>query len=244
MENIIDLLAFEVKKEMADRYFGFRKRIENDTIAYTERLALLSLELENKIGLALVRLYILLQKKDLISSFTSLVGLPKGYFYDPYILEAPTIRKRVFSGQEYRGLTRKRAFKNMFFDNYDSLVRYIDEYRKTIAELTEEQETIREEINLFYQKNDIDSILGFIRRLDSPDSTVLSTMQPDANGGSGQGLSSQMRLNPPPPACEILPAIPALPAQKTIRRQLMQLVTAALKVSPQLDLKALTREKP
>jgi hypothetical protein len=243
MQDITDILAFEVKKEMADRYFGFRKRIEDDTAAYTKRLTISSLELENRIGFALIRIYILLRQESLIYSFISLVGLPKDYFYDRYLLESPTIRKRIFAGQVYRGLTWKRGFRNMFFDTYTSLVEHIDEYRKTINELTDEQETIREQINLFYRKNDIDSIMSFIRRLDNPDPSILTTMQPEIAGGPGQGLSSQLRLHPPLPACEMLPTIPALPPQKAIHSQLMKLVNAAMELSGDLDLKTLAKGK-
>jgi hypothetical protein len=241
MHDITEILAFEVKKEMADRYFGFRKRIEDDTIAYSEKLAISSLELENEIGFALIRIYILLGNETLISSFLNLVGLPRDFFYDRYILESPTIRKRVFTGLSYRGLTWKRGFKNMFYDTYDSLVEHIDKYRQTVAELTEEQETIREQINLFYRKNDIDGIMNFIRRLDNPEPGILSTMQSAGNGNPDQSLSGQMRLHPPLPACEVLPSIPALPSQKTIRRELKQLLKAAMEGQTDLDIKALTR---
>jgi hypothetical protein len=241
MEDITDILAFEIKKEMADRYFGFRKQIEDDTAAYTRRLTLSALELENKIGFALNRLYILLHDKSLISSFVKLVGLPEDLFYDPYIIDSVTIRKRVFKGLECRGFTRKSRFLHMFFDAYDSLCDHIEEYRETLTSLSEEQETIREEINIFYRKNDIDTILGFIRRLDSSQACMLSDMQPPEKGRVINGLSDQMRIHPPLQTCEILPTIPALPAQKDIYRPLKELAVSAFTNSMGLDVKALTQ---
>lgn len=243
MEDITAILAFEVKKEMADRYFGFRKRIEDDTAAYVEHLEQSALELENDIGFALLRLYTLLHKEVLIEAFLNLTKLPKDLFYDQYTLESPTIHKRIFANQQYHGLTRKRGFRNMFFDTYLQLSEHIDNYRNTINQLTEEQETIREEINLFYRNNDIDSIMQFIRKFDSPDTSVLNTLQPNGNGGPGQSLSSKMRLHPPRPATEVLPSIPALPPFKTIRQKLKQLVNSAYEGNPDLDLKELTRKQ-
>ena len=38
MQDIEAFLALEVKKEIADRYFGSRKLIEDDSIAYDQRL--------------------------------------------------------------------------------------------------------------------------------------------------------------------------------------------------------------
>lgn len=242
MEDITEILAFEVKKEMADRYFGFRKQIEDDTAAYTRRLTISSLELENKIGYTLILLYILLHRKSLISSFVTLVGLPQDLFYDPYILESPTIRKRVFAGRGCRGFTRKQRFFNLFLDTYDNLVHLVEEYRETLEELTEEQETIREQINLFYRKNDIETILGFIRRLESPDANILTAMQPADRGGPVRGLADQMRLHPPLPTCEILPTIPPLPERKLIQPQLLQLAKEAMHEIGEIDIKKLTRQ--
>lgn len=241
MEDITDILAFEVKKEMADRYFGFRKRIEDDTAAYLHRLTVSSLELENAIGFILIRLYILLHSKSLISNFLKLTGLPQDLFYDPYLLESPTIRKRVFAGTTCRGFTRKGRFTNIFLDSYDQLAQHIRDYRETLEELTEEQETIREEINLFYRRNDIDTILSFIRRLDNPDGGTLNTLSPPENPALRHGLADQMRLHPPLPACEILPTLPLLPDKKSILPQLKKMAATAFLDAGTLDLKALTK---
>lgn len=242
MEDITQVLAFEVKKEMADRYFGFRKRIEDDSQNYASRLTLLSLELENNIGFALIRIYILLQKEKFITSFSTLSRLPKGLFYDPYLLESPTIRKRMFEGEKCRGLTKKQQFQNMLFDSYEKLAELIHNYHNTLEELTEEQETIREEINIFYRKNDIDTILSFIRRLDSPDSNVLNMMQHATKGSQRQGLSGQMRLHPPLPACEILPSLPVLPKLAEVKQQLAALAKRTFQNTTYIDLKSLVKK--
>lgn len=242
MEDITDFLAFEVKKEMADRYFGFRKQIENDTAAYLHRLTISSLELENSIGYTLIRLYILLRQKPLIAAFLKLTGLPQDMFYDPYLLDSPTIRKRVFAGTVCRGFTRKGQFQNMVLDSYDQLFCLIGQYRNTLDELIAEQETIREEINLFYRRNDIDTILGFIRRLDSLDAGVLNTMQPPESGAHAMGLAEQMRLRPPRPATEVLPELPQIPDRKSILRELKHLAATAFAQSGGLDLKELSRQ--
>ena len=241
MHDITDILAFEVKKEMADRYFGFRKRIEDDTASYLERLTITSLELENDIGFALIRTYILLHHRSLITRFLSLTGLPNDLFYDPYLLESPTIRKRVFAGTRCHGLTRKGQFFNMFFETYDSLETLVRNYRQAIDELTEEQATIREEINLFYRRNDIDTILSFIRRLDHPEGTTFNAALPPEGNGFGNALSGQMKLHPPLPACEVLPDLPLLPGKKQIHRELKDLASSAYTHAGSLDLHALTK---
>jgi hypothetical protein len=230
MDDITKLLSFEMKKEIADRYFGFRKRIEDDTGLYEQRLTASSLELENKIGFDLLRIYILLHNEELIHRFIRLVGLPQEFFYDPYFVQSPTIRKRAFSGKKLRGFTRRRRFRNLFYDTYISLAENIDDYHRTLSELTEEQETIREQINLFYRKNDIDSIMSFIRRLDNPDPGISQIMESGTGGDIHHGLDESMQLHPPLPACDLLPTISPLPPFKEVQPQLKQLIYEAYKL--------------
>jgi len=152
MPDLNYTLAFEVKKELADRYFGFRKIIEEDTNAYQQNIITSALELENKIGFDLVRLYVLLRDNVLINDLFKITGLGKVLFYDQYITKSATIRKQVLKDIHVHGLTRKWRFQNMFFDLYDSLEKHVAEYRQNILDLAEDRETIKEEINLFYQK--------------------------------------------------------------------------------------------
>ena len=241
MEDIADILAFEVKKEMADRYFGFRKRIEDDTAAYSERLTLCAIELENSIGTSLIRLYILLKKMDLIRGFLALTGLPADFFLDPYVLDSPTIRKKVFTGTLTRGFTARQRYFNVSYDAYRGLAAAVGEYSETLASLKEERETIRETINLFYRNNDIDSIMGFIRRLDGPDSGTMGLMQTGREVNVHCALSDTLRLQPPLPAGELLPTIAPIPPLPAVKVQLRELLHKAYRQPPTLDLKALCR---
>ncbi|WP_163337026.1 hypothetical protein [Desulfopila sp. IMCC35008] len=237
MEDITDFLAFEVKKEMADRYFGFRKQIETDTAAYIDKVARTTFELENNIGLGLTRIYILLHQKSLITSFIALTGLPADFFFDPYFLESATIRKRIFVDISSRGFTRKRRLINLLFDTYNTLNAAVQHYSDNLARLSEEHETIKEEIKLFYRNNDIDSIMTFIRRLEAPGGDMNGMLHGGQTVQINQRLSSKLRLQPPLAAEELLPTLPLLPALKTIKPQLSQMAEAAYAASPDLDVR-------
>lgn len=238
MEDLTKILSFEVKKEIAERYFGFRKRIEDDKGLYEQRLTTSSLELENKIGFDLIRIYILLHSEDLIHRFTKLAGLPQEFFYDPYFVQSPTIRKRAFSGKTLQGWTKRGRFRHMFYDTYTSLVLLVNDYCKALSELTEEQETIREQINLFYRKNDIDSIMSFIRRIDTPDPASSQLMDSGRGRDPQHSLDEKMRLHPPLPACDLMPTISPLPPFEEIQPQLKQLIDEAFEIPRDFDLKA------
>jgi hypothetical protein len=94
--DIDQMLSFEVKKEIADRYFGFRKLIEEDIQDYDNQVLLSFRRLEQKIGFDLVRLYILLKDRELIHEFFQVSNLDERLFFDPYLTESETIKQRVF----------------------------------------------------------------------------------------------------------------------------------------------------
>lgn len=239
MQDITDFLAFEIKKEMADRYFGFRKQIEEDTQAYRDRIARSYLDLETDIMFSILRLYMLLNEEKLISSFLSLTGLPGDFFLDSYILSSPSIRQRVFAGAATRGITRKKRFTNLFLDSYKNLAAGIERYRQTLEELTQEQEAISEDIESFYKNNDIDIIMSFIRRIDSPDAAASNIMLTGRSEKADGRLADQLRLHPPRPASELLPRLPSIPALREVKPQLLQLAKHAYDANPDLDLNSL-----
>lgn len=232
-------LAFEVKKEIADRYFGFRKIIEEDSNEYQQNVIAAALELEDKIGFDLVRLYVLLQDNRLINDLFRITGLGEFLFYDQYISKSPTIRKRVLAEIPVHGLTRKRRFQNMFFDIYAFLEEHVAEYRQRILDLAGDQETIKEEINLFYQKNDISGIMLFLRGMDGATPGTSGPMAGAIDTESGITMEQKMRLQPPAPVEKILPVLSPVPPAKEIKDELQRLVDTAFVQQPEFDPKKL-----
>ena len=225
-EDIAKVLSFEIKKELAERYFGFRKLIEDDKEELARELRFSSITVEHKIIQSLVRLYILLQDDGLIREFLDLSGLGKKIFFDPYLLQSPTIRKKVFKGVTTRGWTQSSHFKNLVLDCYEMLVDHVETYREKYAELLESREIIEAEIKLFYQKNDIGSIMSFLRSIDSagsPPSGLDGGIQTDFS----QSMEKKMKLHPPKAIEESMPVIPPLVALSRIKGKLKQLADKA-----------------
>ena len=75
-----EFLADEIKRDIAERYFGFRKLIEEDTIALKDKIKLHSFILEKRISFDLVRIYVLLKDENLIKEFLDLIGLHEELF--------------------------------------------------------------------------------------------------------------------------------------------------------------------
>jgi len=223
--NIEDILSYEIKKEIADRYFGFRKLIEEDKMDLQEKISQHSHILEKRICFELVRIYILLTDEQLIDDFITLIGWKEKLYYDPYLPESMTIRKRVFQGVKKRGLTKSGRFKNLLLDSYERLEIHIEQYREKLQEFIESHELITEEINLFYRKHDIGNIMGFLRNLDANAGT--GSLSGAVEVGMDTAYEEKMRVKPPPPIEQQLPIIPPLVALANIRRELKKLIDKA-----------------
>jgi hypothetical protein len=241
-DDINKILTLEVKKEMADRYFGFRKLIEEDIQDYNDQVLASHARLEQKIGFDLVRLYILLKDESLIHEFFQLAGLDQLIFYDVYMLESPTIRKRVFTDQKVRGLTRARRFRNMVFDAYQTLAEDIDDYRRNMMKLAEERETIAEEIRQFYKKHDLGTMMDFLRGLEGEGVYTSGSMSGGLVPKTGQNLDEKMEVKPPPPVDELLMDIPPVAPLAKIRKDLKKIVDRAYRLHGNLDVKDLVQE--
>ena len=240
-DDISTILTLEVKKEMADRYFGFRKLIEEDLQDYDNHVLASVPRLEQKIGFDLVRLYILLKDETLIHEFFQLAGLERIIFYDPYLTESPSIIKRVFKGQRIHGLTHAGRFKNMIFDTYAKLGEDVDEYRENIMKLSEERETIAEEIKHFYSKHDLGTMMDFLRSLEGTAQYKSGSMEGGLYIQTGDNLDDKMRVKPPQPVDELLPNIPPVTPMNKIKKQLKKIIDRAYQINGLLNLKNLVR---
>jgi len=223
--NIHDVLAYEIKKEIADRYFGFRKLIEDDKLDFVEKTRQYSFILEKRISFDLIRIYIILKDEELIQRFLTLTGLPTDFFYDPYLTESDTIRKRVFSGVHIHGLTHAGRFKNMVFECYERLEVHIAEYRAKFTELKEYREEINEEIEAFYRKNDLGSIIGFLKTLG--DHNKSGSMEGGMEIGMAKSMEDKMHIAPQQPPEHYLPIIPSLPPMSSIKNELKAIIRSA-----------------
>lgn len=238
MEDFSKSLAFEVKKDIAERYFGFRKIIEEDSDDYQQEVIASTLTLENKIGFDLLRIYALLHNDKLIQEFYKLTALGDVLFFDSYVTSSPTIRKRLFENHKVHGFFRTSRFKNMFFDVYNTLTIHIEDYRARLASLIEEHDVIEEEIKIFYQKNDISGIMLFLRSLDG-DTSTSGTMAGGISSSSTISMENKMRIHAPESAEKLLPVLPSIPTLSSLRNELTSLIKHAMELQPEFDLNQL-----
>lgn len=227
--DISKVMTHEIRKEMAERYFGFRKLIEEDKEALARAIRQQSLTIEQRVCMDLTRIYIILKDRRLIDRFLEISGLEEPIFYDEYVVGSPTIRARIFTGIKARGLTRSGRFTKLFLGCYELLIEHVERYREKFGELLEERDLIREEIEVFYRKNDIDTILGFMRSLDQQGNKMLA---PPIQTGAAQILKDKMEVRVPGPVENQLPIFPPLTPMPRIRGELKKLAQEALKGHP------------
>ena len=226
-QDVCAFLSYEVKKELADRYFGFRKLIEEDKESLQQKIRQQEMTLTEKIGLAVVRIYLLLRDEDLVKEFLHLSGLEEEIFYDPYFVESPTICPKVFAGVTVRGLTRSGKFKRLFFDCYENLAREVSAYRQQYADLLDEQAMINEAIKLFYRKNDLTCIMDFLRKMDNAGQESATIPEWGGDGDNSTSLAAKMKIHPPAPLERRLIPLPPVTPLSRIRDALRKLAEKA-----------------
>ncbi|MFH1217199.1 MAG: hypothetical protein V1706_11925 [Pseudomonadota bacterium] len=240
-EKIDQVIAYEIKRDMADRYFGFRKLIEDDRLELENEIRMHSFILEKRISFDLIRIYIILKDESLIDQFLSLTTFDKQQFYDPFFTESRTIMERVFVGIKEHGLTRAGRFENLLMDCYDRLEFHTRHYRQKFEELKEANRNLAEEIEVFHLQNDLGSMLGFLRSLGN--SKKIGNMEGGMEIGIAQSLEKKMSIDPPLPIEHHLPLIEPLPPLDKVEKTLKKLADQAYKLHDEETLKFLTSKK-
>lgn len=227
-QSIDEVLSSEIQQDIAERYFGFRRLIEEDKLDLEEKIRQHSFILEKRISFDLIRIYVLLREEPLIKAFLELIGLRERVFYDPYLAESENIARRVLSCQEFHGWTRAGRFRNFIFDSYVKLIFHSELYRSKVEKLQREHGLIVEEIEQFYRKNDISAILHFVQSLGDPG--VTGDMQGGMETGLAEGLAGKLRIKPPLPIEQVLVLLPPLNPLEAISGQLKKLIGQAYKI--------------
>jgi len=127
----------------------------------------------------------------------------------------------------------------MIFDTYDKLISDVDDYRANLMALSREQQSIADEIKVFYRKNDLGTMLDFLQSLGGTATYRSGQMEGGLNPQAGMQLEKKMRVEPPPPADELLPVIPRVTPLAKIKGPLKKIIDRAYALQGDLDMKDL-----
>jgi len=234
-------LAYQVKREIAERYFGLRKLIEEDKHALSSMLAELDQIYQQKIGRDMVRIYCILKRPELIDEFLSLTGWKGRPFFDEYMVDSPTIRKRMFEDMDLHGWFNQSRLNHLLIDSYERLFKNAKEYRKRRFDAIDEALLINEEIKQFENKFSLDEIMSFIKMLGSGDQLtgVLGDSLPTHRAG---GKAGEFKIEPVEDLDATLPAVPDLPRPEKIRSKLKNLAGKVVESHREDVFKAVRKE--
>ena len=227
MEDISKALVYELKQDIANRYFGFRKQIETESHQYLAKLRSVDEKYAGNIAMDMQRMHCLLQNDQLFTIFIQFTGIPEsiGNFHTDS--QSPAQWRRLFTGLRGKGFTRKKRFRNLVDNVYLLLAGDSDAYRKIFIELEEEHEDICNEISRFYRMNDLSGILNFLREIDNPGTMHSSLLYANTSTLAGQKMEEELRISPPPAVTTRMPMLPQLPLLETARPTLDSLTDQA-----------------
>ncbi len=220
-EDVAKALAYQVKRELAERYFGFRKLIEEDTTKYFHLIEEIRKKFEKEMAQEFSRIYLILRDKDLINRFLELTNFSKAFFYDESLFISKDTIQKLFKDLNVKGWTSKGRFKRLFLDTYYRLYKILEKYAEAFQELEVESEVINEEIKRFKEKFDLTEIMNFLKTFESsPELTSLG--QPEYRE-SVVALEKELEIGRVPPPDAFLPRTGLPPSPEKIHSKLAKL---------------------
>ena len=227
MEDLTNALAYEIKQEIADRYFSFRKRIETESLRYNASVDEAGETIVGDVKINLQRMQCLLVSESIYDAFLANIGF-KNIAADEITRYTPSLRWQEIAGNlKGEGFTKRRRYNNLVYTTYQLLADSIDWYREVFIELSEKHEEISIEIKRFYRNNDLSGILSFLRKIDNPDAESYGAMQTETFAQTSNTFEQDLRLIPPPPVGDCLCDLPEIAPLKTAKSKLKRIIERA-----------------
>ncbi|MDD5450957.1 MAG: hypothetical protein PHT49_03590 [Desulfovibrionales bacterium] len=222
--DISAALLYQVKKEIAERYFGTRKAIEEGKKSLKEHIQAHRDTIGKMVYEDFCRIYQLLVMEKLVEEFWKIVGLEARPFYDRYLQETGAIKSCLFAPIKVYGLTEAGRYKNLLMDCYKRLLDDLKQYREGYQDLMEECLIINEEINQLTANYNLNEILTFVRSIEDVGSvagvlgeTIVPTQREDL-----EKKLAISKLNCPGKDVVEIPPLPKLIQVKTKLKHLAE----------------------
>lgn len=215
MEDFANVLAFEIKEDLAKRYFGSRKKIENSSALYSESLLHTSEKGNLNVIACIDQIYFLLANDKLCSDFFKLTGLPQDYSPPLGSIVHTSLSNQFPANIKLKGFTRRQRYRNALRFLYTQLEEEVSNYLEEYQELQDFHEDIRKEIKQFYRNFDLTTILQFLREIDNPDQGRDAVFDSQLTTPNRHNLDATLKIKyPEPPETLLVPIKPILSLQK------------------------------
>lgn len=218
--DIEKALAYQVKKEIAERYFRARKVIEEDSTNVKRMIGELTMIYERKLAPAMLRIYALFMDEDLIEEFLGAVGWKGRPFLDDYISNSEEIRKGLMQGMESHGWLKGSRFANMVLDTYEELYESYMDFDDLREEILDELAVIKEELVQFERNYSLDEIMSFLRNLNFEEEATVKALGKNIDSSKMGELEKKLAFPDISSIEDQMPDVPRLPAPDKFREKL------------------------
>ncbi len=236
-EDLAEALSSQIKREIAENYFQEKVFLESSWEAYQKNLQNLN-KLKEKIELNICRLYLLLEKENLIQEFERITGFPLRKCEILEKLDSKSWKKQIFKGLPKLpfALTTKSRFTKLFLELYRELFKNTQEYLKIWKESKEEYAELIEETKAFSKRFDLPSILNFFSKLSDTSPEIIPPQEKET---LYKELVNSLKIKIPQSPDKLYPLYPLPKDPKEIRSDLIKLAKKVFEVHQILALEIL-----
>ena len=227
-DDVAKALAYQVKRELAERYFGLRKLIEEDSANYFKVLEEIKEKKLPQVKEGWFRLYLLLGERELAEELARLLDLERPPFFEEFLEKRPSFD--LLAGLPLKGFTSKGKFKHLVLAAYEALLEALKTYEEAFRKAKVEAEVINHEIELFKEKYDLNEIMQFLKSLEAP--SAMADLGHTSLEESVKNLERSLELKKIPPPEKFLPAPTKLPPLKEVKAGLEELALLAYRKNP------------
>ncbi len=223
--DIEKALAYQVKKEIAQRYFGIRKLIDEDSANVKAMIKDLNQFLEKKIAPAILRIYMLLMDSDLIDEFLNIIGWEGRPFIDANVAASADARKKLLQGIHTHGWLKSSRFANLLLKSYEDLYDVYLEFDDLREDILDELAIVEEEITQFKRNYSLDEIMSFLRGLNFDDEATVKALGKNIDSSKMGELEKKLGFPDIQSIRAEMPDVPKLPKPEAIEDQLRDLAS-------------------
>ncbi len=225
--DIEKALAYQVKKEIAQRYFRIRKLIEDDSANIKKMMGDLQTVYERELRPSLIRMYVLLLDEDLIERFLRELGWQDRPFWEEYTDFSPDERKELVRGIKSHGWLKSTRYANLVLESYAELYqRYLD-FDDLREEILDELAIVKEEIQQFERNYSLDEIMSFLRNLNFEDESTVKALGKNIDSSKMGELEKKLAFPDISKIQEQMPPVPKLPKPDEFQERLKDLAHEA-----------------
>jgi len=162
-EDLISSLTRQIREDILDNYLTER-RLVCLQIEDVEKLAEGARERAVRAGRRLNRMVDLMIHTEMVKKLYALLNVPQPSFWSN-CSEKKLSRRVQFI--RVRALTDKAKFRKLVIESYNRLYRWMERYRETYEELSNQCRAVNSNIKHFNQNFDLLTILSFLKSLDT-----------------------------------------------------------------------------